>query len=203
MIVSFPLVTGLVPNVTVKPEGKPDAASAILPVNPPVSVTVIVPEAEPQSGTEVGGKIASEKPPAVTVRLIVVVTGFSVPDVPVMVIGYVPATVVEAAVKVATLEVVEEVGLNATLTPVGWPVSVSATLPVNGATSVTVMVSVPLVPAATDRVAAEGLSVKLPCDVPPQAFPLIAKFVGTALVPLQVPLKPMPVTLPPAGMLPL
>jgi hypothetical protein len=66
------------------------------------------------------------------------------------------------------------------------------------------MVSVPLAPGATDRVAAEGFSVKLPCEVPPQAVPLMAKFVGTALVePFQVPLNPMPVALPPAGMLPL
>jgi hypothetical protein len=31
----------------------------------------------------------------------------------------------------------------------------------------------------------------------------MAKLVGTALVPLQVPLNPMPVKLPPAAMLPL
>jgi hypothetical protein len=55
-------------------------------------------------------------------------------------------------------------------------------------------------------VAAEGFSVKLPvgATLPPQAVPLMAKFVGTALVvPFQVPLNPMPVALPPAGMLPL
>jgi len=84
--VSLPLVTGLVPNVTVKPVGKPDAASVILPVNPPESVTVIVPEAEPQSGTEVGGKTASEKPDVVTVSVMEVVA-VNVPEVPVMVIG--------------------------------------------------------------------------------------------------------------------
>jgi acyl-homoserine lactone acylase PvdQ len=55
----------------------------------------------------------------VTVSVMVVVTGVSVPEVPVIVIGYVPATVVEATVNVATLEVVEDVGLNATDTPVG------------------------------------------------------------------------------------
>jgi hypothetical protein len=39
---------------------------------------------------------------------------------------------------------------------------------------------------------------------PPQDVPLTAKLVGTALVvPFQVPLKPMPVLLPPAAMLPL
>lgn len=109
-----------------------------------------------------------------------------------------------ATAKVATLEVVEAVGLNTEVTPVGIPEAANVTLPVNGLTSVTVMVSVPLLPWATDSVDAEGFSVKLPCPVPPQAVPLIAKFVGTALVaPFHVPLKPMPVALPPAGILPL
>ena len=82
----------------------------------------------------------------VTVSVMVVVTGVSVPEVPVMVIGYVPATVEEATVNVTTLEVVEDVGLNAAVTPVGWPVAANATLPVKGLTSVTVIVSVPLAP---------------------------------------------------------
>ena len=43
-----------------------------------------------------------------------------------------------------------------------------------------------------------------PPPPPPQDVPLTAKLVGTALVvPFQVPLKPMPVLLPPAAMLPL
>lgn len=78
--------------------------------------------------------------------MIRVVTGVSVPEVPVMVIGYVPATVDEATANVATLEVVEDVGLNETVTPAGWPVAVNDTLPVKGLTSVTVIVSVPLAP---------------------------------------------------------
>jgi hypothetical protein len=36
------LVVGLAPNEAVTPLGKPDAARVTLPVNPPVSVTVIV-----------------------------------------------------------------------------------------------------------------------------------------------------------------
>jgi len=36
------LVVGLVPNEAVTPLGKPDAARITLPVNPPVSVTLIV-----------------------------------------------------------------------------------------------------------------------------------------------------------------
>jgi len=36
------LVVGLVPNEVVTPLGKPEAARVTLPVNPPVSVTLIV-----------------------------------------------------------------------------------------------------------------------------------------------------------------
>jgi hypothetical protein len=75
-----------------------------------------------------------------------VVTGVSVPEVPVTVIGYVPATVEEATVNVTTLEVVEDVGLNAAVTPVGMPDAANDTLPVKGLTSATVIVSVPLAP---------------------------------------------------------
>jgi hypothetical protein len=51
---------------------------------------------------------------------------------------------------------------NAAVTPLGRPDAARVTLPVNGLTSVTVMVSVPLRLVATDRVDADGLSVKLP-----------------------------------------
>jgi hypothetical protein len=105
---------------------------------------------------------------------------------------------------VATLELVDEAGLNAAVTPVGMPEAANATLPVKGLTSVTVIVSVALAPWAIERVDAEGASLKLPVDAAPQVVPLTAKDAGTAFVePFQVPLKPMPVALPPAGMLPL
>jgi len=109
-----------------------------------------------------------------------------------------------ATAKVATLELVDDVGLNVAVTPVGMPVAAKATLPANGLTSVTVMVSVPLALGAIVKMDADGVSLKLPGPGPPQAVPLIAKFVGTALVtPFHVPLNPRPVALPPAGMLPL
>jgi hypothetical protein len=109
-----------------------------------------------------------------------------------------------ATANVTTLEVVDEAGLKAAVTPVGIPEAANVTLPVNGLTSVTEMVSVPLAPGETDRVVAEGFNVKLPCPTPPQAIPLIAKLLGTALVvPFHVPLNPIPVRLPPAAMLPL
>jgi len=65
---------------------------------------------------------------------------------------------------VTTLEVADEAGLNEAVTPVGIPEAAKVTLPANGLTSVTVMVSVPLAPWATDSVDAEALSVKLPND---------------------------------------
>lgn len=144
-------------------------------------------------------------PTPVTVSAMVVVTGVSVPDVPVMVTVDVPAVAVVLAVRVSTLELAEEAGLNEAVTPLGRPVAVNDTLPVKGLTSVTVMVSVPLAPWTTERVAAVGLSVKLPVGaVPPHVVPLIANDVGTALVtPFHVPLNPMPVRLPPAAMVPL
>lgn len=103
-----------------------------------------------------------------------------------------------------TLEVVDEAGLKEAVTPVGAPDAAKVTLPENGLASVTVMVSVPLAPCATDKVEAEAFRLKLPVELPPQGDPFTAKFAGTALVtPFQVPLKPTPVTLPPAGTLPL
>jgi len=109
-----------------------------------------------------------------------------------------------ATAKVTTLELVDEAGLKVAVTPAGRPDAVKAMLPANGLTSVTVIVSVPLAPGAIEIVDAEGFSVKLPWPAPPQAVPLIAKLVGTALTePFHVPLNPTPVRLPPAGMLPL
>ena len=81
----------------------------------------------------------------VTVRAMVVVA-VRVPEVPVMVTVAAPAVAVLLAVSVSTLELVDEAGLNEAVTPLGSPVAVNDTLPVNGLTSVTVMVSVPLAP---------------------------------------------------------
>lgn len=81
------------------------------------------------------------------------VVAVSVPEVPVMVIGYVPATVVAATVKVRTLVVAVGLVAKAAVTPVGNPEAARVTLPVNPFRSVTVMVSVPLAPCATDSAA--------------------------------------------------
>ena len=62
------------------------------------------------------------------------------------------------------VEVADEVGLNETVTPLGAPDELNDTLPENGLTSLTVIVSVPLPLCATDKVEAEAFSVKLPVD---------------------------------------
>jgi hypothetical protein len=51
----------------------------------------------------------------------VVVTGVSVPEVPVIVTVEVPAAAVLLAVSVRTPEVVEDAGLNEAVTPLGTP----------------------------------------------------------------------------------
>jgi len=134
-------------NAAVTPVGIPDAAKVTLPVKGLISVTVIVlvPLA-PGATVSVLVEGFSVKPPVgeVTVSVMVVVTGVSVPEVPVIVTVEVPAAAVLLAVSVSTLEVVEDVGLNEAVTPLGRPVAANATLPANGLTSVTVIVSVPL-----------------------------------------------------------
>jgi hypothetical protein len=99
----------------------------------------------------------------VTVREMVVVA-VNEPEVPVMVTVEVPAVAVELAVKVSTLVLVAGLVPNAAVTPLGRPEAARVTEPVNGLTSVTVMVSLPLAPCAIDRADADGFSVKLPVD---------------------------------------
>jgi len=93
------------------------------------------------------------------VRVTVVVTGVSVPEVPVMVIVDVPLAAVAATVNVSTLVPVVELGTNAAVTPVGRPEEARVTLPVNPLLSVTVMVLFPVAPGATVRAAGEAARV--------------------------------------------
>jgi hypothetical protein len=89
---------------------------------------------------------ARVKPDPTTVRAMVVVA-VVLPEVPVMVTVTGPPTVaVLLAVNVSTLELVDDAGLNVAVTPLGRPVAVKVTLPVNPPTSVIVMVSVAVLP---------------------------------------------------------
>jgi hypothetical protein len=100
-------------------------------------------------------------PNGVTVSETVVVA-FRLPEVPVMVIVFVPAAAVVLAVKVRTLVEVAGFGLKEAVTPFGNAEVVRVTLPLNPLTGVMVMVLAPLAPPLamlTDDGAAE--SVKL------------------------------------------
>ena len=85
-----------------------------------------------------------------------------------------------------TLELVAAVGLNEAVTPLGNPDAARATLPLKGLTSLTVIVSVPLVPCATDKVAAEAFNVKLPDDVDVTVNVMDVLAVSEPLVPVTV-----------------
>ena|ERR1039457_2619583 len=75
----------------------------------------------------------------VTVMLTAAVA-LSAPDVPVTTAAYVPATAVVLAAKVTVLLLVVVAGLKTAVTPVGNPVAVSKTVPVNPLAGVTVSV---------------------------------------------------------------
>jgi hypothetical protein len=72
----------------------------------------------------------------------------------------VPIAAVELAVKVATLVVAVEAGLNEAVTPAGRPETVSAALPVKPLLGVTVMVLVAMAPCTTLSVGVEVASEK-------------------------------------------
>ena len=126
-------VVGLVPNAAVTPDGKPEADKLTLPVNPPVSVTVIVLlPLLPCTTLTLVGEAESEKSGCAGAVMVseTVVVCVSVPEVPVIVTVEVPVVAVELAVKVTTL--VEVVGLvpKEAVTPDGNPEADNVTLPV-------------------------------------------------------------------------
>lgn len=97
----------------------------------------------------------------------IVVEAVSVPEVPVMVTVDVPVAAVLLAVSVSTLEPVVGLVPNAAVTPLGNPDAARVILPVNPHMSVTVIVSVALLPWDNDSVAPDGESEKLDIDVVP------------------------------------
>jgi hypothetical protein len=136
-------------NEAVTPLGSPVAVNATLPVNPPVSVTVTVSvPLLPCLMVIEAGEAVSVKPDTcllVTVSAMVVLA-VVLPEVPVMVTVDEPTVAVLLAVNVTTLEPVVGLVANAAVTPVGKPDAARVTLPVNPPASVTVMVSVAVLP---------------------------------------------------------
>ena len=74
----------------------------------------------------------------------IVVVALRLPEVPVIVTVPVPVVAVLLAFSVSTLVDVAGFVANEAVTPAGNPDAASVTLPANGLTSVTVIVSVPL-----------------------------------------------------------
>lgn len=169
-------VVGLVPNEAVTPLGRPEAASVTLPVNPPTSVTEIVSVAlVPCVTDKVGAEALSAKPglvAALTVSAIVVLAVVD-PDIPVMVTVAEPVAALLLAASVNTLEPVVGLVPNDAVTPLGRPEAASVTLPVNPPASVTVIVSVALVPCVRETLVADGASVKL--DAPGTVSAIVAE----------------------------
>ncbi len=157
-------VVGLVPKAAVTPLGRPDAARVTEPVNPPRSVTVTVSVALLPCVTDrAGAEGASLKLGGVLTAMVIatVVDAVREPEVPAIVIVEVPTVAELPAVRVITLLPVVGLVPKAAVTPLGNPDAASATLPMNPPTSATVIVSVALLPCRTDRVDADGASVKL------------------------------------------
>ena len=109
-----------------------------------------------------------------------VVDAVVLPDVPVMVTVNAPVVAELLAVSVRTLDVVEDAGLNEEVTPLGRPDAVNDTLPVNPPTSVTVMVSVAVLPCVSERVAGEAARVN---PVPGTVMVMVTECVIVPFVP--------------------
>jgi hypothetical protein len=152
-------------KLAVTPAGNPLAPNATPPVKPPLRVMaiVLIPLA-PRFIVRLAGLAASAKSGvacALTVRLIVVVR-VSPPPVPVTVTTAGPSVAVAEAVKVtALLAPVVEAGLKLAVTPVGNPVALNATPPVNPPVRATVIALFAVEPLVTFTFAGFAESAKL------------------------------------------
>jgi hypothetical protein len=151
-------------KLAVTPLGKPLAVNATLPAKPPVleMAMEVLPEA-PRLIERLAGVVASEKSGCVTSETVkaIVVAAVTEPDVPVMVMFDVPSVAVLEAVSVnVELLPVVEAGLKLAVTPLGSPLAVNATLPVNPLVRAMLMVAVALALRVTFTLAGVALSVK-------------------------------------------
>jgi hypothetical protein len=143
-------VVGFVANAEVTPLGIPDAVKVTAPVNPLMSVTLMVSlTPELRLSVRAGEEGAMVKLPVPEEELTVSameVDSDKLPDAPVMVSVEFPTAAVAVADSVRVL--LPDVGLvpNASETPEGKPDTVRVTLPLNAPTSVTRMLSVAVLP---------------------------------------------------------
>jgi hypothetical protein len=142
-------------KVVVTPDGTPVAENAIAESKPPETVVVTTAyPLWPRSRYPEVGETEMLKLPAATVVTVseTVVVSVVLPDVPVTVMLYVPATADEATVRVMVEfpAPVIEVGLKATVTPEGWPDADNVTGESNPSLTVLVMMEVPELPCATE-----------------------------------------------------
>lgn len=183
------LLVGL--KVAVTPLGKPEIVNVTVPVKPPEGVTliVLVPAAPPRvSETEAGVAESVKLPPPVdpgTVSVTVVVF-VRLPDVPVTVMGNVPDAADAPTINAKRLEVVELVGANVAVTPVGRPEAENATLPVNPPVGVTVTTLLPLAPLAIVMLLGAAESVKFAELVPVTVRLTVVDAVSEPEVPVTV-----------------
>lgn len=171
-------------KVAVTPDGTPLADRVTAESKPPETVLVIVEVPElPLTTVSVLGdalraKLALAEAVTVSVTVAVCVTP---PPVPVTVIVYVPVATVEATA-IVMVELPEpgaatEVGLNVTVTPVGWPAADKAIAESKPPETAVVIVDVPLLPSATEAEVGEAEMVKLgDVDVGARALIRLAPF---------------------------
>lgn len=161
-------------KVTVCPLPCPEADKLIAELKPPETAVVIldVPELPLATLIDVGDAL-TVKPGVVPVTVSeTVVVSTVLPEVPVTLMLYVPATVDEATVSVMVEDPapVIEVGLKATVTPVGWPLADNEMAELNPPVTVLVIVDVPEWPCATETEVGEAESVKPgPDELPARA----------------------------------
>lgn len=188
-VITLDPVVGLVPKAAVTPLGKPEADNVTAPVNPPVSVTVIVSVVLDPCVTEAdeddGASVKPEVPlPVVSARVAECVIE---PSVPTSEMFVVPAGVLDCEKKFTdTVPLVfNDEGEKLAWTPEGRPLALRETLPVKPPTKVTVIVAVGLVFGGTESDVGETEMVK---------FGSAVTFKVSAAVSVVDPLVPVTVT---------
>ncbi len=152
-------------KLDVTPEGKPDVAYVIAPLNPPMSVMVMVLVPVPPCATETfageGERVKLGGSAAVMVRA-TVVDALSDADVPVMVTvtGVVVIAAEELAVRVRTSVSDAVPAAKLAVTPAGRPDAVYVIVPLNPPTGLTAIVLDPVPLTGTDTLVGDADSVK-------------------------------------------